>query len=395
MKEFKFHVKPVGLLDMLQFKKLVPRREKKLADGSPERATAVYPVNRLAERMHPRSQRVTVAEVIEHGDIAKTYILSGKELAPFRAGQYLSVSLTIGASRLTRPYSISSSPQMTKEGKYSITVKRIADGFASDHILSDWRAGTELTVSGPEGTFYYEPLRDEKHVVGIAGGSGITPFLSMAYAIRDGIEDFSLTILYGNRREQDILFLKELDEIMSQCKRVRVVHVLSEEENSRYECGFITAELIKKYCTDACSIFMCGPSAMYGFVGKELEKLSIERKFIRREMLAAPASPAGLDNYPGDTSKEYTITVKCHGETLAVPMKACETVLIALERAGIKAPSHCRSGECGWCRSRLDSGKVFTPPDLDGRRAADIKNGYIHPCCTYPLSDLSVEIWPE
>ena len=76
-------------------------------------------------------------------------------------------------------------------------------------------------------------------------------------------------------------------------------------------------------------------------------------------------------------------------------MKADETVLVALERAGIAAPSHCRSGECGWCRSRLDNGEVFTPPELDARRAADIRNGYIHPCCTYPLSDLTVEIWPE
>jgi len=395
MKELKFHVKPVGLLDMLQFKKLVPRREKKLAEGSLERATAVYPVNRLAAYMHPKAQQVTVTEVIEHGDIAKTYILSGKELAPFRAGQYLSVGLTIGGSVLTRPYSISSSPQWAKEGKYAITVKRVADGFASEEILSKWKAGTELTVSGPEGTFYYEPLRDAKNIVGIAGGSGITPFLSMAYAIRDGIEDFSLTILYGSSREQDILFRKELDEIMSECKKVKVVHILSEEKNSLYEHGFITAELIKKYCRDSCSIFMCGPAAMYTFVGKELEKLSIERKFIRRELLAAPASPAGIEGYPGDTSREYALTVKRYGETLTVPMKSGETVLVALERAGIAAPSHCRSGECGWCRSRLDSGKVFTQPDLDARRAADIKNGYIHPCCTYPLSDLVIEIWPE
>jgi len=75
-------------------------------------------------------------------------------------------------------------------------------------------------------------------------------------------------------------------------------------------------------------------------------------------------------------------------------MRADETVLVALERAGIEAPSHCRSGECGWCRSRLVSGDVFTPESLEARRKADLKAGYIHPCCTYPLSDLMIEIWP-
>ena len=395
MKDFNFHVKPVGLFDMLQFKKLVPRRAKKLAEGSAEPATAVYSVNKLAAQLHPKDQQVTITEVIEHGEIAKTYILSGKALAPFRAGQYVSVKLAIDGSVLTRPYSISSSPKWAKEGKYALTVKRIADGFASEWILSNLKGGDKLTVSGPEGTFYYEPIRDAKHVIGIAGGSGITPFLSMAYAIRDGIEDFDLTILYGSCREQDILFKKELDEITEQCGRIKVVHVLSEEENSCFEHGFITAELIKKYGGDDCSVFMCGPAAMYAFVGKEIEKLSMERKYIRREMLAAPSSPKGLEGYPGDVSKEYTLTVKRYGETLSVPMKAGETVLVALERAGIAAPSRCRSGECGWCRSRLDCGEVFTPSDLDARRLADIKNGHIHICCSYPLSDLTIEIWPE
>ena len=209
MKDFNFHVKPVGLFDMLHFKKLVPNRAKKLAEGSAAPATSVFPVNKLAAFLHPKMQQVTVSEIMEHGDMAKTFILSGEGLAPFRAGQYLSVRLAIGASVLTRPYSISSSPMWVKEGKYAITVKRVANGFASDWILSNWKVGTKVTVSGPEGVFYYEPLRDAKHVIGIAGGSGITPFLSMAYAIRDGIENFDLTILFGSCREQDILFRKE------------------------------------------------------------------------------------------------------------------------------------------------------------------------------------------
>ena len=76
-------------------------------------------------------------------------------------------------------------------------------------------------------------------------------------------------------------------------------------------------------------------------------------------------------------------------------MAADETVLVALERAGVAAPSRCRGGECGWCRAKLDKGEVFLPEYLDKRRMADVSAGYIHPCCSYPLSDLSIEVWPE
>ena len=134
---------------------------------------------------------------------------------------------------------------------------------------------------------------------------------------------------------------------------------------------------------------------MYAFAEKELAKLGLEHKYIRRELLAAPSSPAGLAGYPGDASKEYSLTVKRFGKTDVVPMKASETVLVAIERAGIEAPSHCRGGECGWCRARMDSGKVFIPEELDARRKADVATGHIHPCCSYPLSDLVIEIWPE
>jgi len=396
MKEFNFHVKPIGLFDMLHFKKMVPARAAMLAAGSPKPVAADFGANRLAAQLHPAEQQATITEVITHGDIAKTYILEGKNLAPFRAGQYVSVKLHIGHSALTRPYSIASSPKWVKEGKYAITVKRTANGFASDWMLENWKEGTEVTLSGPQGTFFYEPLRDARHVVALAGGSGITPFLSMAYAIRDGSENFRLTLLYGSCREEDILYKQELDALTHGCMKIKVVHVLSEEAQECYEQGFITAEIIKKYCgEEPYSLFLCGPPAMYAFAEKELAKLNLERKYIRRELLAAPSSPAGFAGYPGDATKEYALTVKRFGKTDTVPMKASEPVLVAIERAGIEAPSHCRGGECGWCRARLDSGEVFIPEDLDARRKADVATGHIHPCCTYPLSDLSIEIWPE
>lgn len=396
MSDFNFHVKPIGLFDMLHFKKMVPARQKALACGSTDHVTGVYGSNKLASRLHPKEQHLTIAEIIEHGDNAKSFVLTGKNLAPFRAGQYVSVSLKIGSSVLTRPYSISCSPKWALEGKYALTIKRQQDGFASGWILDNWKVGDEITVSGPEGTFYYEPLRDAKHVVGLAGGCGITPFLSMAYAIRDGVEDFRLTLLYGSRKECDILYHSELEEIAKATGKVKIVHILSDEQKEGYEYGFITAEAIQAACgTEPCSVFLCGPAAMYAFVDKEVEKLKLAGKFVRHELYAAPASPGKLKGYPGGADKRFTLTVKRYGDTLTLPMEADETVLVALERAGVAAPSRCRGGECGWCRAKLDKGEVFLPEYLDKRRMADVSAGYIHPCCSYPLSDLSIEVWPE
>ncbi|HPE16325.1 MAG TPA: iron-sulfur cluster-binding domain-containing protein [Oscillospiraceae bacterium] len=396
MNDFNFHVKPLGFLDMLYFKKMVPARQKALSAGAPDQPTAVCGANRLAARLHPASQQLTISEVVEHGADAKTFVLTIEHPAPFRAGQYLSFRLQIGSSVLTRPYSVSSSPKLAFEGKYAVTIKRQMDGFASQWILDNWKAGDVVTASGPEGTFYYEPLRDAKHVIGLAGGCGITPFLSMAYAIRDGLEDFRLTLLYGSRKECDILYYSELAEIAKATDKVRIVHILSDERKEGYESGFITAERIREAGGgEPYSVFLCGPAAMYAFVDKELEKLKLEKKYIRHELYPAPASPAGLAGYPGGTKERYALTVRCFGETRTVPMRADETVLVALERAGIAVPSRCRGGECGCCRARLVSGEVFLPQLLDHRRMADAAAGYIHPCCSYPLGDLAVEVWPE
>jgi len=75
-----------------------------------------------------------------------------------------------------------------------------------------------------------------------------------------------------------------------------------------------------------------------------------------------------------------------------ITASADEPLLTSIERAGIVAPSRCRSGECSWCRSKLVSGKVFVPEKTDGRRRADIEFGYIHPCASFPMSDIVLDV---
>ena len=371
--------------DLFAFLMLPPKRNKVLKNGADTPLPQTYSVNRLADHLHPKVQLLPIIEIVEH-KWAKTFVFGG-DSAPFRAGQYVSINLKIGDANLTRPYSISSGP---KQGT-AITVKRDENGFASPWILDNWKVGDIISMSAPEGTFCYEPMRDEKNVIGIAGGSGITPFLSMARAIRDGIEDFNLTILFGNRTEEDILFKSEFDEICAATNRVKVVHVLSDEQREGYVQGFITADVIKKYAGKAYSVFLCGPSAMYRFVDQELNKLGLDRKYIRHELFGAPKSPVGMAGYTGNPEAVYSLTVHTTSATRVVPMKACEPVLVAVERAGIEAPSRCRGGECGWCRTRLIQGIYFVPEHMEYRRAADKKHNYIHLCSTFPLGDMEIE----
>ena len=394
MKKFNFHVKPIGLLDMLHFKKMVPRRRAILQAGSLEPITAVYGVNRLAQSLHPKQQKAVISEIIPRKD-ANTYVLKADKLAYFRAGQYVSVKLQIGDAITARPYTLAASPALALDGRYQITVKKAPDGFVSEYILEHWKVGTEVTLSGPEGPFSYEPIRDEAEIVGLAGGSGITPFMAMANAILDGTEDFRLTLLYGSRKKEDILYADELAKICSLTDKVKVIHVLSEEQAEGYEYGFLGADLIRKYAPERYTLYICGPRAMHDFLAGELPELGLDRKHIRREFVPAPASPETFKDYDGDPSKVYTLSLHLLGEKKEIPLRADESVLTAIERAGIAAPSRCRSGECGWCRSRLIRGEVFIPASMDGRRLADDEAGYIHPCSTWALSDLELEIFPE
>ena len=397
MSELNYKVGLIGKLDMLRFKNMPKVREQAIQAAPATPLPKTLTTNEKAKTRHPAKQEVVISEIRRNGADAKTIVLKtpdGSPLAYYRAGQYISVSVPIGGTVTTRSYSLCSSPAWAKRGEYNITVKRDDAGFVSPYIQDNWKVGQKVTISGPQGHLYYEGLRDAKKVVALAGGSGITPFMGMAYAIRDGLEDFDLTILFGSRTAEGIVYKKELDEVCAACSKVHVVHVLSDEEREGYEHGFITADLIKKYGGDGeYSIFMCGPQAMYNFLDGEIAKLGLRRKFVRRELFGAIKDPWNQPGYPAEMrGRSFRLKVIKYGEEFDITASADEPLLTAIERAGITAPSRCRSGECGWCRSKLISGNVFIPEKTDGRRKADLDFGYIHPCSSFPTGDCVIEI---
>ena len=391
-----YKVKLIGALDMLRFKNMPKVREAAIQAAPATPLPKTLTTNEKAKFRHPETQRVVISEIRQNGPDVKTIVLKtedGSPLAPYRAGQYISVAAHIGDTITTRAYSLCGSPAWAKHGEYNITVRHDRAGFVSPWIQDSWQVGQKITISGPQGHLYYERLRDARKVVALAGGVGITPFMGMAYALRDGLEDFDLTILYGSRTESGIAYRKELDEVCAACDKVRVVHILSDEEKPGYEHGFITAELIKKYGGEEYSIFMCGPQAMYDYLDSEIAKLGLRRKFVRRELFGAIRNPWDQPDYPAEfRGKTFRMKVIQCGTEYTVPVSADEPLLVAAERAGIAAPSRCRSGECGWCRSKLISGSVYVPEKTDGRRGADIEFNYIHPCSSFALSDIVLEV---
>lgn len=356
----------------------------------------------IARALHPKQQYLKIAEIVERGEDCRSYTLvpdtdkGTTQLAYFGAGKYLTVFETINGMPVTRAYSISSSPKDSLEGKYVLTIRLVEGGLMSRYIFDTWKVGCSVKVSAPAGNFEYQPLRDAAKVVCIAGGSGITPFVSMANAVADGDEDFEMTLIYGSKTYDSILFREELEEIEKKCPKIKVVHVLSDEKKKGFENGFITAELIKEYAPDnePYSVFICGSQQMYAFVDKEVEKLGLEKKYIRHEMFGEFHNPQTQSDYPTGIPEKVKITVTIQDKTYIIFGSSSDSVMQIIEKNGLAVPARCRSGECGFCHSHLISGEVYVPEHLEYRRLADYKFGCIHPCCSFPLTDLEINVPP-
>ena len=389
-------------LKATKFLSMLKDRQARFESGKAELTEIEDNAMALAKALHPKRQYLKIQKVTERGEDCRSFTLvpdtekGTTSLAYFGAGKYLTVFETIEGMPITRAYSISSSPKDSLEGRYVLTIKLVEGGLMSKYIFDTWTEGRSVEVSAPAGNFEYQELRDAKKVICLAGGSGITPFVSMANAIKDGDEDFEMTLLYGSRTYDNILFREELEEIAKECDKVKVVHVLSDEKKAKKgtEKGFITAELIEKYApeNEEYSIFICGPQQMYDFLDGELKKLNKEKKYIRHEMFGEFHNPASQSDYPENVPDEVKITVTIQDKTYTVTGKTGDSVMQTLEKNKIAVPARCRSGECGFCHSHLLSGKVYVPEALEYRRLADYKFGCIHPCCSFPLTDLEINV---
>jgi ferredoxin-NADP reductase len=345
----------------------------------------------IVDLLHPRLLRLRVAEVRAASPSAKIFRLvsEGSYLPPFQAGQYINLAVDVGQVRTSRPYSISSPPNQV--GYYEIAVRRAADGFVSNFLLDELQVGDCLESTSPSGNFYYNPLVHGQDLVFLAGGSGITPFMSMIRETTDRGLERRIHLFYGSQRPEDVIYGEELEDRAERYGNFKMDIVISDPPAGyRGLTGFLTAELIRKRAgnVSAKTFYLCGPEAMYSFCLKELEALRIPRAKIRTEVFGPPKDVTAQPGWPREVPGERKFQVNYKGKK-TVPARAAEPLMNSLERAGIVLPASCRSGECSLCRIKLAAGKVFHPPGVKLRKS-DRVFGYIHPCMAYPLSDLEL-----
>lgn len=383
----KFKKEVFGFMDMLHFKELVPNRQQALANGANTPLPKEYRTNTLAQQLHPGTMLVELVQLrwLTTGMKELTFRRIDASAFPFfRAGQYVSLQGKVGDSLVSRPYSIASSPREALENKLVLGIEDA--GFFSHYLTHQAKVGDRFVMTEPTGGFHYETLRDKKQIVCIAGGSGITPFLSMAKSMIEGDEPYEMILFYGARTRDSLAYKDKLDTLA--LHGLKVVYVLSDEEAEGFEHGFITAELLQKYVEiPNVTFFLCGPPAMYQFIQEQLAPFQLPLKAVFKD-----ATCCG--NLEMDTPRTFQLTVYIRDHVYIIDAHENETLLTAMERAGIPAPNKCRAGGCGYCHSKLLKGEYLVAENRDGRRAADRKFDCIHPCVTYPKSNMEIDVPP-
>jgi ferredoxin-NADP reductase len=350
-------------------------------------------VPQIINMLHPKRLSLRVSEIRQETRTTKTFRLVSHDayLPPFQAGQYINLFVEVGGVRTSRPYSIASPPNQI--GYFDITVRKVEDGFVSGYLVDEGKVGEKFESTSPSGNFFHNPLFHGDNLVFLAGGSGITPFMSMIREVTDRGLARDIHLIYGCQHPDDIIFQEELEDRAKRHSNLTVTVVISDPPPGYAGLtGFITADLLRKALGDISSktFYICGPEEMYDFCLPELEKLGVPKRRTRTEVFGPPQDVTAHPGWPKDTSTLARFKVKVKGGK-AIVARAGEPLMISLEKAGIVLPASCRSGECSVCRTKLIAGKVFQPQGVKLRKS-DRVFGYIHPCLAYPLEDCEIMI---
>ena len=269
------------------------------------------------ERLHTKRLQLRVAAKIKETDTVSTLrlVAASGHLPPFQAGQYINLLVEIDGVCTGRPYSISSPPNQI--AYYDITIRRVDNGFVSSYLLDQVKVGDILQSTGPAGQFYYNPLIHGKDLVFLAGGSGVTPFMSMIREVTDRMLDRKIHLLYGCRSPQEAIFHQELLELAAAYANFSYDLVISDPV-SDYEglTGLIDADLILSRIgsVEGKTFFICGPQEMYAFTNSGLKKLGVPTGVFAGNCLVYPARFINDPDWPKEVSSQSVFTVKTeHG----------------------------------------------------------------------------------
>jgi len=318
----------------------------------------------------------------------------------FTQGQYLTLRRQIGGEDIRRSYSICAG---LDDGELRVGVRRVRGGRFSNWLAENLQAGDTIEVMPPQGRFFV-PIEPgaARNYLGVAGGSGITPLLSIMKTVLAREPESRFTLVYGNRRAASTMFKEELEDLKNRYfKRVSLHHVFSEERVDsplnqgvldRVKLGEFLEHLIVADHID--HAFICGPYMMNDEAEAALLAAGMPEERIHVERFGVPvpagagAGPESLPVQapaPGDAAQCH-LTVVRDGVTHEIEYRERDNnLLAAATAAGMDLPFSCKTGVCGTCRAHLDSGEVRMARNY-ALEKRDLAAGFILTCQSHPTT---------
>lgn len=323
----------------------------------------------------------------------------------FLPGQFLTLRERIDGEELRRSYSVCSGcPDYAAAAELRVAIKRVAGGRFSNWANDTLRAGDTLDVMTPDGRFQVplDPQKRRRHV-GFAGGSGITPMLSLIKTTLAVEPQSEFTLVYGNRTIASIMFLEELEELKNRyMDRLRLYHVLSDESQ---EMQLLHGLLDESKCTQIINAleladaideaFICGPEPMMLAAEKALATAGVATSKIHVERfgLAPPAAIVHTPMSDETAGAEVVMVIDGKQRRLKVAFDG-PSILEGGLAIGADLPYACKAGVCCTCRARVLEGEVRMDRNFTLEQA-EMDRGFVLTCQSHPVSDRVVLSYDE
>lgn len=315
----------------------------------------------------------------------------------FEPGQHLTLRATVGGEDIRRSYSICVSRMRAKEsGQLRVATARVPGGAMSNWLHDNAEPGEELQVMTPIGGFTCPTDRTAaRHHVAIAGGSGITPVLSLLTTALEEEPHSQVTLIFANRRTDSIMFLEELMDLKNRYPgRFTLFNVLSREaQDVELLSGRLDKERLEAFFEAFIPVdevdewYLCGPLGLVETAQETLAEQGVDREHVHFEIFhvedTAPVAPPP----PPDAKPLAMVTVTLDGRTTQVPVKsAAESILAATLRERSDAPFSCTNGVCGTCRARVVEGEVRMDRNY-ALEPEEVEAGIVLTCQSHPVTD--------
>ena len=312
----------------------------------------------------------------------------------YLSGQYLTLRANIKGEDIRRSYSLCSAPH---ENEWRVAIKRVEDGRFSTYATTKLKAGMTLEVMTPTGNFKHGVnSTNSKSYALFAAGSGITPVISIAKTILEKEPNSDVTLFYGNKRIQSVIFKEELDGLKNEhISRLRLVHVMSKENlgmplmKGRIDLKKTNA-LFNAFLssTRPDEVFICGPERMILDVKQSMDENGIDSSNVHFELFTTPSTNKPISQEVKDELKiDSNVSVILDGDTFELHLESDgKNLLDAASEAGADLPYACKGGVCCTCKGKIIEGTARMDVNY-GLEPEEVKAGYILTCQAHPTSE--------